>query len=121
MRTRLPSRALRLESISHHPRTQASTFTSASTSTSPPPPPLRLSARLLSQGIDDLPEVWWATATEYDLLDRVDELKKWITARPEQNIAVVGHGGLFSRILGYHLKNCGFQWVEWGSAASDSV
>ena len=76
---------------------------------------------MLSQGIDDLPEVWWATATEYDLLDRVDELKKWITARPEQNIAVVGHGGLFSRILGYHLKNCGFQWVEWGSAASDSV
>jgi len=73
------------------------------------------------EGIDDLPEVWWATATEYDLLDRVDELKKWITARPEQNIAVVGHGGLFSRILGYHLKNCGFQWVEWGSAASDSV
>lgn len=104
-----------------HARTQASTFTSASTSTSPPPPPLRLSARLRSQGIDDLPEVWWATATEYDLLDRVDELKKWITARPEQNIAVVGHGGLFSRILGYHLKNCGFQWVEWGSAASDSV
>ena len=36
------------------------------------------------EGTDTLPEVWWATETEYDLLDRVDQLKAWITARPEQ-------------------------------------
>ena len=143
------------------------------------------------EGIDEMPEVWWATATEYDLLERVDMLKQWITARPEQVhksafprtvmytgilhrhptqasytgilhrhptqaltltltlthsasrssvrpspppafpcpcawgvgvqvIAVVGHGGLFTRILGYHLKNCGFQWVEWSTASSSA-
>ena len=48
-----------------------------------------------------------------------DMVKAWITARPEQVIAVVGHGGLWQRILGYHLKNCGFQWMDWGVAASD--
>jgi len=40
--------------------------------------------------------------------------------RPEQVIAVVGHGGLWQRILGHHLKNCGVQWVHWGVAPSDS-
>ena len=53
------------------------------------------------------------------MLERVEMLKAWITARPESVIAVVGHGGLFSRILGYHLKNCGFQWVQWGTAPSE--
>lgn len=71
------------------------------------------------EGFDDLKEVWWSTQTETDLLERVDLVKQWITARPEQVIAVVGHGGLFTRILGYHLKNCGFQWVNWGASSSD--
>ena len=39
--------------------------------------------------------------------ERVEALKAWIDSRPEQTIALVGHGGLFSRILGYHLPNCG--------------
>ena len=73
------------------------------------------------EGFGEMEEVWWATATEYDLLERVDRVKRWITSRPEQVIAVVGHGGLFTRILGYHLKNCGFQWVQWGSAPSDLI
>ena len=73
------------------------------------------------EGFEEMPEVWWATATEYDLLERVDRVKAWITSRPEQVLAVVGHGGLFTRILGYHLKNCGFQWVQWGSAPSDLI
>ena len=36
-----------------------------------------------------------------------------ILSRPESTIAVVGHGGLFTRILGYHLHNCGHQWTSW--------
>jgi broad specificity phosphatase PhoE len=55
-----------------------------------------------------------ASLIRYDLLGRVDELKRWILTRPETTIAVVGHGGLFSRILGYHLKNCGFKWHDVG-------
>jgi len=62
------------------------------------------------EGIDELPELWWSTSTELDLLDRVESLKQWILNRPEKTIAVVGHGGLFSRILGFHLKNCGYKW-----------
>ena len=57
------------------------------------------------EGMAELPEVWWSTETEWDLLQRVDDLKAWLRARPEQTIAVVGHGGLFTRIIGYHLKN----------------
>ena len=64
-----------------------------------------------------MPEVWWSTATEYDLLERVERVKAWIASRPETVLAVVGHGGLFTRILGYHLKNCGFQWVQVGADA----
>eukprot|EP00965_Chrysotila_dentata_P059215 1965257-Pleurochrysis_carterae.AAC.5 len=32
--------------------------------------------------------------------------------RRAQVIAVVGHGGIFTRILGVHLKNCGHAWVR---------
>jgi len=70
------------------------------------------------EGFHDMPEVWWSTATEFDLLERVERVKAWISQRPEQVIAVVGHGGLWQRILGYHLKNCGFQWVQWGGPPS---
>ena len=34
----------------------------------------------------------------------------WLCSRPEKVIAIVGHGGLFSLILGHHLKNCGHEW-----------
>ena len=34
----------------------------------------------------------------------------WLCSRPEKVIAVVGHGGLFTLILGHHLKNCGHEW-----------
>jgi len=66
------------------------------------------------KGVDEMDEVWWSTAFfEWDLMARVEELEDWISARPEKTIAVVGHGGLFSRFLGKHLKNCGWQWVDW--------
>ena len=74
------------------------------------------------EGIEDLPQVWWSRGTEYGLFGRIEQLEAWISARPEQTIAVVGHGGLFGRMLGFHLHNCGHQWVEWDAqsgAASD--
>jgi len=73
-------------------------------------------------GIDELPEVWWSTsAFEWDLLARVEELEDWISARPEKTIAIVGHGGLFSRFVGYHLHNCEALPVNWVSPTSSSA
>ena len=72
-------------------------------------------------GIDELPEEWWEDATEWDLFERVEALKAWVHARPERTIALVGHGGLFARIIGKHLPNCGHQWVNWTTAGSDEV
>ena len=69
-------------------------------------------------GIEELPEIWWSTQwVELDLFSRVESLEQWIYARPERTIALVGHGGLFMRLLGTHLKNCGHVWQEWGTAA----
>ena len=64
------------------------------------------------QGAAEMPEVWWSEGFEAQLPERVEALKAWIDSRPERTIAVVGHGGLFSRILGYHLHNCGTAWVS---------
>jgi len=73
-------------------------------------------------GLDELPEVWWCTqSVEMDLLSRVEKLKHFIFTRPEKVIAVVGHGGLFSRIVGKHLSNCGHVWVEWKSPTSSDI
>ena len=70
------------------------------------------------EGIDELNEVWWTPAMEWGLFTRISELEKWVAARPESTIALVGHGGLFARILGYHLHNCGHQWVSWDPASA---
>jgi len=72
-------------------------------------------------GIEAMPEIWWSTSFEADLPERVEALKAWIHARPEKTIALVGHGGFFGRILGYHLKNCGVAWVDMSAPASASA
>ena len=68
------------------------------------------------QGVAEMAEVWWSEGFEANLPERVEALKAWIDSRPEQTIALVGHGGLFSRILGYHLPNCGTAWVRHAPA-----
>mmetsp|Transcript_33317 Transcript_33317/g.106287 ORF Transcript_33317/g.106287 Transcript_33317/m.106287 type:complete len:285 (-) Transcript_33317:83-937(-) len=73
------------------------------------------------EGVDDLAEHWWPTGFEWDLYDRIAELEAYIRSRPESTIALVGHGGLFTRILGYHLKNCGHQWAAWEADAPIAV
>jgi len=35
-----------------------------------------------------------------------------VAARRQRRIAVIGHGGFFSRIIGYHLRNCTRQWIR---------
>ncbi len=65
------------------------------------------------EGADELEEVWWTPGMEWHLFSRVAQLEEWVASRPESTIALVGHGGLFTRVLGYHLHNCGHQWVSW--------
>uniref|UniRef100_A0A7S0P022 Phosphoglycerate mutase n=1 Tax=Calcidiscus leptoporus TaxID=127549 RepID=A0A7S0P022_9EUKA len=73
-------------------------------------------------GFKEMPEEWWCKKfVESDFNDRIDKLLSFIASRPEQTIAVVGHGGLFTRILGVHLKNCGYTWVDFKRPASDDV
>lgn len=70
------------------------------------------------EGASALPSIWWSSHTEYGIYSRIEQLEEWINARPETTLAVVGHGGLFSRMLGFHMKNCGAHWVEWQPLAT---
>ena len=49
--------------------------------------------------------------TEEQLNDRVSTFKAMIRRRPEEQIAVVGHGDFFRRLIGRHLENC--ELAEW--------
>ncbi len=64
-----------------------------------------------------------ARAAKVDYRLRTPELSVWMPrARAQEKvIAVVGHGGLFTRVLGFYLKNCGHQWVDWSAKASDEL
>ena len=58
----------------------------------------------------------WFEEDKRDLLaaklqERIAALAKLITARPEDRIAVVGHGDFFRRLIGRHLANC--ERAEW--------
>ena len=55
--------------------------------------------------------------TEAHVAERVVAFKAAIAARPEDRIAVVGHGDFFRRIIGRQLDNC--ELAEWiGETAS---
>ncbi|GBU17404.1 MULTISPECIES: histidine phosphatase family protein [Methylobacterium] len=67
--------------------------------------------------VGHLPEIWWhagersADGWEIEprpLFDRrVAEFRRWLVARPERTIAVVGHGTFFYHLTGAWLENCG--------------
>lgn len=42
---------------------------------------------------------------------RVEEFAEWISARPEANVAVIGHGTFFHALTGRWLRNC--EVMEW--------
>jgi len=44
---------------------------------------------------------------------RADAFGRWVAARPEQNICVVGHVAFFSALLGHQLKNCEVYDCMW--------
>jgi broad specificity phosphatase PhoE len=56
-------------------------------------------------------ELGFPQETEEHLAERLTAFKTMILARPEQRLAVVGHGDFFSRLLGRHLENC--EMAEW--------
>ncbi len=72
---------------------------------------------------DHLAEVWWHADGEPDhrglvpepphvLAERVKAFRAWLEARPEQLIAVVGHGTFFAHLIGRFLQNCEIGTLE---------
>jgi len=65
---------------------------------------------------DHLDDPWWhhdparpdaiAVESEEMLLARVAAFRDWLAARPEREIAVVGHGTFLHRLTGRHFANC---------------
>jgi glucosyl-3-phosphoglycerate phosphatase len=69
-----------------------------------------------------LPDVWWHADGEPDhrgihvepfevLHKRIRLFKDWLDSRPEQRIAVIGHGTFFFHMTGVRFENC--QLLEW--------
>jgi glucosyl-3-phosphoglycerate phosphatase len=69
----------------------------------------------------DCSECWWhdgpkdarGVSIEPDevVASRIAEFKKWLGRRPEQRVAVIGHGTFFHRLTGRHFANC--EIVDW--------
>ena len=63
-----------------------------------------------------VPEIWWkhdparpeamAVESETELAARVAAFRDWLAARPERDIAVVGHGTFLNRLTGHVFANC---------------
>ncbi|SFG42346.1 histidine phosphatase family protein [Methylobacterium gossipiicola] len=76
-----------------------------------------LAAEFPDVAVDHLPEIWWHAEGEPDadglhveprplFDDRVTGFRDWLAARPEDTIAVVGHGTFFFHLTGVWLDNC---------------
>jgi broad specificity phosphatase PhoE len=72
---------------------------------------------------EHLDEVWWHRDGDPDergivvepdavLVERVKAFRGWLSQRPEQLIAVVGHGAFFYHLTGRHLQNCEIAVLE---------
>ncbi|KAL5254621.1 hypothetical protein ACHWQZ_G014159 [Mnemiopsis leidyi] len=60
------------------------------------------------------PEIWWPEyESQEELYNRVSTFKKWIAYRPEQNIAIVSHGGFLYALLRQYFANCETRLMEW--------
>lgn len=87
--------------------------------------PIHLADEFPSFAFDHLPDVWWHDAEERDprgfaiessemVAARADEFGRWLRQRPEQSIAVIGHGAFFFHLTGRWMKNC--EIVRWEPA-----
>ena len=83
--------------------------------------PNALSVEFPMLDFSNLDECWWHNGTkdirsvsvEPDdvVSSRIAEFSTWLERRPEQRVAVVGHGTFFHRLTGRHFDNC--EIVEW--------
>jgi len=71
-----------------------------------------------SLAFDHLDDPWWHHGAETDALGhaiepehvfaaRIAGFRAWLAGRPEDRIAVIGHGTFFLRLTGVPLVNCG--------------
>ena len=59
-------------------------------------------------------QVWWPEYESRDeLYDRVRTFRKWVKYRPEQNIAIVSHGGFLYALLRIYFGNCEVRLIDW--------
>ena len=83
--------------------------------------PDKLSVEFPMLNFSHLEELWWhdgpkdsrGVAFESDeaVSERMAEFSRWLIERPEQRLAVVGHGTFFHRLTGSHFENC--EIVKW--------
>ncbi len=83
--------------------------------------PSALSVEFPMLAFDHLSDPWWhdgqqdhrGVAVEPDHLfaQRVTDFSRWLSARPEDVVVVVGHGEFFRRLSGRYLRNC--EIMEW--------
>jgi broad specificity phosphatase PhoE len=80
-------------------------------------PASALAAEFATLAFDHLAEEWWPNGCTADhrgirfepddrFRRRVHTFRHWLASRPEQRIAVVGHGTFFYRLAGRDLANC---------------
>lgn len=73
-----------------------------------------------------LTDPWWhdgekdmrgvALEPEHLVAQRVEAFSSWLKARPEEVVAVIGHGEFFRRLSGRSLENC--EILQWDSHLS---
>jgi broad specificity phosphatase PhoE len=79
--------------------------------------PTLLAGEFPALAFDHLDDPWWHDAEEKEALgfaiepepvfmQRLEAFRAWLAARPEQRIAVVGHGTFFFMLTGVQLANC---------------
>ena len=72
---------------------------------------------------EHLDETWWHREGTVDergifvepestFIERVRLFREWLSVRPEQLIAVVGHGAFFYQLTGSHFMNCEIVTLE---------
>ncbi len=79
-------------------------------------PRAALAAEFAGLDFAGLPEIWWkhdparpeamTVESEAELAQRVTAFRDWLAARPERDIAVVGHGTFLNRLTGHVFANC---------------
>ena len=78
-------------------------------------PPSELAAKFNSLDFDHLPNPWWyvdpASTAPYEkepedlYAKRIEAFAQWLKSRPEQRIAIVGHGNFLFRLTGHEYAN----------------